>query len=134
MAQDILGALDSADGELSVVLTDDAEIHRLNRQYLDRDKPTNVVAFPMRKGRYGMVTPTLLGDVVISLDTTCREAEAATQPMEIRLRELMIHGILHLFGYDHERSKNEENRMIQKSDQLMTLLAANDYSALIANP
>ncbi len=93
MVQDILNALDSADGELSLVLTDDPEIHQLNRQYLNRDKPTNVIAFPMREGQYGMVTPTLLGDVVISLDTTFREAEASGQPMEKRLRELVIHGI-----------------------------------------
>ena len=133
MVQDILNALDSADGELSLVLTDDAEIHQLNRQYLNRDKPTNVIAFPMREGQHGMVTPTLLGDVVISLDTTHREAKAAVHSMDTRLRELIIHGILHLFGYDHEQSAAEEERMFQKSDQLMRLLDAQNYPEMILN-
>lgn len=132
MVQDILNDLDSADGELSLVLTDDTDIHQLNRQYLSRDKPTNVIAFPMREGQYGMVTPTLLGDVVISLDTTFREAEASDQPMENRLRELIIHGILHLFGYDHEVSSGEEERMFKKSDQLMRLLESQNYPVLIS--
>lgn len=134
MAQDILNALDNADGELSLVLTDDQEIHLLNRQYLDRDRPTNVIAFPMQEGQFSTITPTLLGDVVISLDTTFREAEAAGQPMEKRLKELIIHGILHLFGYDHEQSPDEEERMFKKSDQLMRLVDAQNYPELITEP
>ncbi len=134
MAQDILNALDNADGELSLVLTDDPEIHLLNRQYLDRDRPTNVIAFPMQEGQFSTITPTLLGDVVVSLDTTFREAKAADQPMEERLKELIIHGILHLFGYDHEVSSDEEERMFKRSDQLMQLLDAQNYPVLITRP
>ncbi len=74
------------------------------------------------KGEFSDVSPHLLGDVVISVETCQREAEAAGITFEKRLSELLIHGILHLFGYDHEKSTAAARRMEQKSKALLQLL------------
>jgi len=121
-AQAILDALDSPKGELSILLLDDAQIAILNRDYLHRDGPTNVIAFPMREGDFADVNPELLGDVVISLESAEKEGLAIGQSMPDRLSELLIHGILHLFGYDHENSEAEAERMETKSRELLEIL------------
>jgi probable rRNA maturation factor len=71
----ILGALDCPDGEISILIVDDTQIEKLNRKYLDRAGPTNVIAFPMREGEFSHLSPQLLGDVVISTDTAAKEAQ-----------------------------------------------------------
>jgi probable rRNA maturation factor len=121
-AQVILDALGSPDGELSILLLDDSQITILNRDYLHREGPTNVIAFPMREGAFAEVNPNLLGDVVISLETAEKEGLAAGLSMGDRLAELMVHGILHLFGYDHEVSEVEADRMEAKSRELLLLI------------
>lgn len=118
-AQAALNALDCPDGELSIVITDDPHIQELNREYLHRDNPTNVIAFPMLEGEFPDITPSLLGDVVISADTTHREATLGDIPMLERFDQLLIHGILHLFGYDHENDEEEAARMEEKAAELM---------------
>ena len=119
IAQTILDALGCPDGELSILLLDDPQIAVLNKDYLQREGPTNVIAFPMQEGAFAEINPDLLGDVVISLETAAKEGLAAGVSMEERLEELMIHGILHLFGYDHERSEKEAARMESKSRELL---------------
>ncbi len=118
-AQAILDALGSPDGELSILLLDDPQIAVLNKNYLQREGPTNVIAFPMREGAFAEINPEMLGDVVISLETVEKEGLAAGTSMKDRLGELMIHGILHLFGYDHETSEKEARRMEAKSRELV---------------
>ena len=118
----ILNALDCPEGELSIVLVDDTRIAELNQMYLQHAGPTNVISFPMREGDFGEINPQVLGDVVISMDTCAREAEAAGIAMEVRLDQLLIHGILHLLGYDHVHSESEARVMEAKSDELLTLL------------
>ena len=118
----ILNALDCPEGELSIVLVDDEEIAALNQEYLQRSGPTNVIAFPMQEGEFSEVTPDLIGDVVISLDTCRRESEGAAMPFEERLDQLLVHGILHLFGYDHVTNEADAARMAAKSDEIMKLL------------
>ena len=118
-AQAILNALAFPDGELSILIVDDPRIEQLNRKYLNREGPTNVIAFPMREGSFGDLNPRLLGDVVISTDTAASEAAVADIPTETRITELLIHGILHLFGYDHENDEQEARRMEQKSNELI---------------
>ena len=120
--QVILNALDFPEGEISILLVDDPQIAILNQQYLDRQGPTNVIAFAMREGEFSHLTPQLLGDVVISMDTAAREAESAGLSRERRFNELLIHGILHLFGYDHENSETEARRMEARSRELMGLI------------
>lgn len=109
----------SPDGELSILLLDDPQMAVLNKDYLQRKGPTNVIAFPMREGAFAEITPDLLGDVVISLETAEKEGLAAGMSMEDRLGELMVHGILHLFGYDHETTEIEAQRMEAKSLELL---------------
>ncbi|MEW6673972.1 MAG: rRNA maturation RNase YbeY [Thermodesulfobacteriota bacterium] len=121
-AQAVLNALESPDAELSIMIVDDAYIAELNKQYLNRSGPTNVIAFPMRVGDCSDIAPNLLGDVVISAETARREAQAAGISFSLRLSELLVHGVLHLFGYDHERSEQEFDRMQKKSDALLRII------------
>lgn len=113
----------SPDSELSVAIVGDRSIRRLNREYLGRDKPTNVISFAMEEGEYGQINPGVLGDVVISADTCAREAEEGGIPFNSRLCFLLLHGVLHLCGYDHERSgEAEAARMEAKEKELFALL------------
>ncbi len=118
----ILDALDCPDGEVSISLVSDAEIESINRDYRGKPRPTNVIAFPMREGAFSTLNPDLLGDVVVSADTCRTEAEAAGIPFADRLEELVVHGILHLFGYDHEQSPEAEAEMWQTTDSVMAAI------------
>lgn len=119
----LLRLLDVAASELSVALVDDAEIQRLNRDYRRRDAPTDVLAFAMREGDHADLHPEVLGDVVISLDTAARQAAARRVPVAAAVRTLLAHGILHLLGYDHERSPAEARRMFATQRALLKRLA-----------
>jgi probable rRNA maturation factor len=121
-AQAILNALDSPEGELSVLLVDDTRITQLNQDYLNRKGPTNVIAFPMREGLHAEINPHLIGDVVISMDTCAKEAQEVDISIDQRFYQLLIHGILHLFGYDHIHSSEEALVMDAKSDELLALV------------
>jgi probable rRNA maturation factor len=114
--------LDFPDGELSILIVDDQQIANLNLTYLNRKGPTNVIAFPMREGRFNEITPNLLGDVVISVETAQKEADAAQISLLNRFNQLLIHGILHLLGYDHEQSRAEAERIEEKSNFLFEML------------
>jgi probable rRNA maturation factor len=114
--------LDSPDGELSILIVDDAQIASLNKEYLNREGPTNVIAFPMLEGRFSGINPHLLGDVVISIETAAKESLLSGVSTEERLSQLLVHGILHLFGYDHEKTDQEAQRMEAKSEELFKLL------------
>jgi probable rRNA maturation factor len=123
-ARILIDALKRPDAELSVLLVDDRRIARLNREFLDREGPTNVIAFPMQEGRFAELHPTLLGDVVISVDTAAAEAERAGIAFERRLVELLVHGVLHLCGYDHEHERAQARRMAAKSRALLKKIDA----------
>ena len=120
-AEIILNALECCDGELSVLIVDDLEIARLNKTYLGRSCPTNVIAFPMQEGPFGQINPNILGDVVISIDTAAREAQEGGISVESRFDQLLIHGILHLFGFDHEKTSEQAKAMRIKEEQLLNL-------------
>ncbi len=96
------------EAELSITIVGDRSIRILNREYLGRDKATNVISFAMQEGEFGALNPQLLGDVVISADTAAREAQEAEESSWGRLCFLLLHGILHITGYDHERSGEAE--------------------------
>ena len=108
--------------ELSILLVDDPQIADLNVTYLNREGPTNVIAFPMQEGEFAGITPDLLGDVVISLDTAAREGLTAGVDMESRAVELLVHGVLHLMGYDHENDEHEARRMERKSEDVLAAI------------
>jgi probable rRNA maturation factor len=97
----------------------DREIAGMNLAFLNRQGPTNVIAFPMREGAYGDLTPNLLGDVVICVDTADRESRLTGGTIEQRCIELLVHGVLHLCGYDHENGGHPARRMAAKSRQLL---------------
>jgi len=90
-----------AQGELAVVLADDATVRALNRRWRDIDAPTNVLSFPASRPGPGEA-PALLGDIVIAFETTAREAAAENKPFTHHLAHLVVHGFLHLVGYDHQ--------------------------------
>lgn len=122
MARAILNALDCPDSELSILIEDDKGIAGLNQKYLHRKGPTNVIAFPMRDGNSPVMNPDILGDVVISIETAAREGDDAGTGMKRRFAELLIHGILHLFGYDHENNEHEARRMDRKARELLKIV------------
>lgn len=117
-ARRLLRALGESRAELTVSLVDDAEMHRLNRAYRGKDRPTNVLAFAMREGTRAPGDEALLGDVVISLETAARQARDHRVPLAEEVRTLLIHGLLHLLGYDHEGSTAEARRMKGMERQL----------------
>jgi probable rRNA maturation factor len=118
-AHTILAELGLLDAELSLLLVDDARIQDLNRRYLNRDKPTNVLAFPMREGEFSTLHPHLLGDLVISVETAKRQSNRfGLSKMEMVIL-LMIHGILHLIGYEHEGTRKGAQEMTLKQKELL---------------
>lgn len=96
----------------------DPEIHSLNRQYRAKDKTTDVLSFPLADE----VCPNLLGDVVISVDTATRQARRRGHSLREETQTLLIHGMLHLLGYDHEVSRSEAIRMRKKEREIKAIL------------
>lgn len=128
LAERTLNALGFIDSELSVTIVGDRTIRRLNREYRGFDKPTNVLSFPMSEGEFPDLNPQLLGDVVISADTAYREAQEQGISFFERFGFLLLHGILHVTGYDHERSgEAEAQRMERKQRQLFKLLQGEGF-------
>ena len=122
-ARRLLGVLGLDTAELSLVLVSDPVMHELNRAWRGRDRPTDVLAFAQREGA-GPAPDGLLGDVVISVDTARRQAGAFGHPVAVEAERLLVHGLLHLLGYDHERSAAEARRMQRKERALRRALEA----------
>jgi rRNA maturation RNase YbeY len=120
-ARRLLAALGLADAELSLVLVSDGVMRGLNRRWRGADRPTDVLAFAQREGA-GAPPADLLGDVVISVDTARRQAVAFGHPLADEGERLLVHGLLHLLGYDHERSTREARRMQRKERALLRAL------------
>ncbi|MEX1299644.1 MAG: rRNA maturation RNase YbeY [Desulfotignum sp.] len=120
--EQILNALGCNHHEISIVIMDDAQIRALNHDYRGIDRPTNVLSFPMQEGEFSNITPGLLGDLVISAQTAAREAEDAEITLDERLSQLLIHGILHLVGFDHETGEEDARQMEIKSLALLKLI------------
>jgi probable rRNA maturation factor len=117
-AQRILTELGFLDAELSLLLVDDARIRELNWKHLGRNRPTNVLAFSMREGEFSTLHPHLLGDIVISVETARRQSSpSGLGDMEMVVL-LVIHGVLHLIGYEHEGTKKEAREMALKQREL----------------
>jgi probable rRNA maturation factor len=95
-------ALQLRQGELSIVLTDDTQIRKLNASYRQKDKATDVLAFAMREGEGGELAGGILGDVVVSVDTARNQAARAGHDLLTEVTMLLAHGLLHLLGWDHD--------------------------------
>ncbi len=122
----LLGQCGAGDFTVSLLLTDDEEISRLNARYRDKDQPTNVLSFPFMDGadeNLAALPFKELGDIVISVDTAQRESVEYNQSLHDRMSWLLIHGLLHLLGYDHERSEREEKEMFEKEKELLGKLS-----------
>jgi rRNA maturation RNase YbeY len=119
----LLAALGRGDAELSVLLVSDRVIRRLNRAWRGKDRPTDVLSFAQLEGAGPSPAP-LLGDVVISVPTAKRQARARGETLAAEGERLLIHGLLHLLGYDHERSAAEARRMQRREHALAQALGA----------
>ncbi|MGH6859285.1 MAG: rRNA maturation RNase YbeY [Phyllobacterium sp.] len=106
--------------ELSLVFTDDAAIKDLNNDWRDKDKPTNVLSFPAFPLKPGQMPGAMLGDIVIARETVEREAVDEDKPFDHHLTHLIVHGFLHLLGYDHlteaqaEEMEGLERKILQR--------------------
>ena len=113
-------AHESETGELSIVLTGDSRLQELNREYLGIDAPTDVLSFPASEtdpqtgARY-------IGDILISIPRARQQAEAAGHPLESEVQLLVVHGILHLLGYDHAEAE-EKTRMWKAQAEILDFL------------
>ena len=119
-AESILAAVGESQSELSLELVGDRRMRRLNRMYRKNDRTTDVLAFPMRESHNPC--PMLLGDVVISVPTARRQAKESGRSLGDELAALLVHGVLHLCGYDHERSAREAVRMRRRERAIVKLL------------
>lgn len=112
-------------GELSVVITDDEEVHDLNRRFRGVDAPTDVLAFGAESEDTTFVTapdaPLLLGDVVISCPRAREQAVEAGHPLSAEIQLLVVHGVLHLLGYDHARPEEGALMWARQEEILRTL-------------
>ncbi len=120
IARRALGAMEELQVSVSIILTDDKTIHEINRDYRKKDRPTDVISFAYRENPFPGIEEEHeeLGDIYISIDTALRQAvEFGVTPHD-EVKRLVIHGILHLLGYDHELSSEEEKRMEQKEEEL----------------
>ena len=104
--------------ELSILLVDDSRMTELNSTYRGITGPTNVLSFPMAD-ESAANGPQLLGDIVISVDTAMREAGDCDRTMEEYLCILLVHGLVHLLGYDHERGEEDAAAMTAKEQELL---------------
>ena len=119
----LLAALECQSCDLGVLIIDDARMQQLNTQYRGIDRPTDVLAFAMREGPFAELNPEVLGDVVLSAETALRQARARRHSLAEELARLLIHGTLHLLGYDHEVSPADARLMRAKERALWGLVA-----------
>jgi len=121
--QTLLQGIGLHDAELSVSFIGDRAMRKLNYSWRGKDKTTDVLSFSFREGAFANVRPELLGDIVISVPTAERQARGAGQTAASELDRLLVHGLVHLLGYDHERGVQEARRMARKEQQLLKMLA-----------
>ncbi len=113
----LLKHLCCADKEISLSFVDDKTIQGLNRQYRNKDKPTDVLSFSLQEGEFGNINPHILGDVVISVDTAKANASKVDLSFEQEINFLIIHGLLHLLDYNHENTTQEEAKKMRKKEK-----------------
>jgi probable rRNA maturation factor len=113
--------------EVAVMLTDDARIRDLNREWRGQDKATNVLSFPAAQPPGESPQPLMLGDIAIAFETTRNEAETEGKPFQNHLSHLAIHGFLHLLGYDHLDDEEAEEMEALERDILAKLGIADPY-------
>jgi probable rRNA maturation factor len=115
------------DTELTIVITEDTNLQRLNQQFLGIDEPTDVLSFPS-----GDIDPdsgeSYLGDILISYPRARAQAESAGHPVEAEVQLLVVHGVLHLLGYDHADPEGKK-RMWDAQNEILSVLRDSVYPA-----
>jgi probable rRNA maturation factor len=119
--------------EISLLFADDARIQLLNRDWRAIDKPTNVLSFPSVGLKPGGILPPVLGDIVLAYETVAREAAEGGKTIEHHVSHLLLHGFLHLLGYDHN-TEAEAVQMETIETRILASLAIPDPYAVIADP
>lgn len=122
LVQIILDEVGESSADLGLLLVGDSRMRHLNRQYRQKDRTTDVLAFAMREARAPQcanLALSPLGDIVISIPTAVRQAREGRRSSDEELTALLVHGILHLCGYDHERNKAEARRMRRREQMLL---------------
>ncbi|MEN6374480.1 MAG: rRNA maturation RNase YbeY [Smithella sp.] len=113
----ILKHLNCAGKEISITFINDEAIKQLNNQYRNKNKPTDVLSFSLQEGEFGCINPDVLGDVVISVETATKNAQKNSLSSEQEINFLIIHGLLHLLGYNHENTTREETRKMKEKEK-----------------
>jgi probable rRNA maturation factor len=124
----MLRALQLERSELSILLTDDDQIQRLNKLYRNIDRPTDVLSFSQRQGDFPDPPNQPLGDVVISVPTARRQATDRGLEVAAEVTRLLAHGLLHLVGWDHD-TPAKDHRMRRETDRLCALAETNTKGA-----
>lgn len=127
-AMEELAAPGAGRPELSILFTDDASIRRLNAEWRGKDKPTNVLSFPAFPVEPGNPLPPLLGDVALAYETVAREAALEGKPFEHHLTHLIVHGVMHLAGHDHEEDGEAEAMEAAERRALARLAIPDPYA------
>lgn len=125
-ARTILANIGEPSAELGILLVGNQRMRSLNRRYRGKDHTTDVLAFAIREATVPHVpylAPNMLGDVVIAVPTAARQAKQGQRSLDEELMVLLIHGILHLRGYDHERSEKEARRMHRRERMILRSLS-----------
>ena len=117
-------ALGTAEGDIVVLLTDDAAVRELNGRFRDKDRPTNVLSFPAPENAFPH-----LGDIVLAYGVCATEAEAQSKTLADHLSHLVVHGVLHLLGRDHEDDAEAEEMEAEERDILAQIGVADPYLA-----
>ena len=128
-AEKILDFVDESDSELSLALVDNVAITKLNKKYRRKPKPTDVLSFQVETPMNG--DPKLLGDVVISIDQAREQAKTGGWTLSQEIDRLLIHGILHLLGYDHERSAKDARLMRALEKKIARAICGKRGAALL---
>lgn len=123
-----LGARAGMPSELSLVFSNDAGIKDLNAGWRGKDKPTNVLSFPAFAVTPGDPLPPMLGDIVLAIETISRESSLEEKPFDHHLIHLIVHGFLHLLGYDHETDEEAEAMEAMERRVLARLAIPDPYA------
>ena len=125
--------IENVESELSIVLTNDDEIKKLNEDWRKKDNATNVLSFPAIEISVGEAPGPMLGDIVLAIETIEREARESAISFLDHLTHLIVHGLLHLLGYDHENDTDAEQMEALETEILAQLGIEDPYSVPISD-
>lgn len=123
-----VSGIELGDAEICVLFTDNDEIRRLNAEFRGKDKPTNVLSFPSGDGPQPDGAPVMLGDIVLAREVVFDEAKAQGKPLANHVLHLIVHGMLHLVGFDHEQDDEAEVMEALEIEALARLGLPNPYA------